>query len=132
MGPVPGAGPPDGRPAWSRRRKRLLLGLGAGTVLAAVGAWLLPAQYGITSAFVAALCALLLVVATVVFLAVPGPGTFGALLRTSPLAGAVLVVAVLLALSTAGQSLRWLWILSAVAAAGWTAFALWESRRSGR
>ena len=125
-------GPPAGRPPWSRRRKGLLLGLGAGTVLAGSCALVLPAQYGVTAAFVAALCAFLLVVAMVVFVAVPGPGTFGALLRTVPLAGAVLVVAVLLALSTAGNSLRWLWILTAVAAAGWTAFALWENRRSGR
>ena len=30
-----------------------------------------------------------------------------------------------------GSSLRWLWVVAAVLAAGWTAFALWETRRSG-
>ena len=42
----------------------------------------------------------------------------------------MLVVAVLLLLSTSA-SLRWLWSLIAVAAAGWTAFAVWETRRTG-
>jgi hypothetical protein len=130
--PAPPGAPQGERPRWSRRRKRLLVGLGAGAVLTGAGGLLLPTEYGVTSAFVAALCALLLVAATVVFVAVPGPDTLGTLLRTVPLAGAVLVVAVLLVLSTAGESLRWLWILVAVAAAGWTAFALWENRRTGR
>jgi hypothetical protein len=108
------------------------VGLGTGAVLTGVGGLVLPAELGVTSAFVAALCGLLLVAATVVFVAIPGPGTVGTLLRTVPLAGAVLVVSILLVLSTAGESLRWLWILIAVAAAGWTAFALWENRSAGR
>jgi len=95
-----------------------------------VGALALPDQYGVTSAFLAALCGFLLVAATVVFVAVPGPDTLGTLLRTVPLAGAVLVVAVLLVLST-DDTVRRLWLLAAVAAAGWTAFAVWEGRRSG-
>ncbi|WP_448626448.1 hypothetical protein [Geodermatophilus sp. URMC 64] len=127
--PGPGGEPSPRR--WSRRRIRLLLWLGAGAVLTAVGALTLPDELGVTSGFVAALCALLLVAATVVFIAIPGPDTFAALLRMPPLAGSVLVVAVLLALSNAGESLRWLWILAAAAAAGWTAFAVWENRRSG-
>jgi hypothetical protein len=62
----------------------------------------------------------------------PGAGHPGTLLRTAPLAGAVLVVAVLLVLSNpTGSSLRWLWVAAAVAAAAWTAFAVWETRRSG-
>ena len=46
----------------------------------------------------------------------------------------VLIVlgSILLALSDAGESLRWLWILAAAAAAGWAGFAVWASRRSGR
>ena len=128
--PAPGGGPP-GRRSWSRRRKRLLLGLAVAALLTGAGALTLPDELGVTSGFIAALCALLLVAATVVFLAIPGPGTFGALLRTVPLAGSVLVVAILLALSNAGESLRLLWILAAVAAAGWTAFAVWDNRRSG-
>jgi hypothetical protein len=66
----------------------------------------------------------------VTFVAIPGPDTLGTLLRSSPLAGAVLVVAVLLVLSTDDQ-FRWLWLLAAGAGAGWTAFAVWEARRSG-
>jgi hypothetical protein len=128
--PAWGPPPPDRRP-WSARRKRLLIGLAAGTVLTGVGALTLPAELGVTSGYVAALCALLLVAATVVFIAIPGPDTFGRMLRMPPLAGSVTVVAVLLALSNTGESLRWLWILAAVAAAAWAAFALWESRRSG-
>jgi drug/metabolite transporter (DMT)-like permease len=124
-------GPTAERPPWSRRRRRLLRWLAAGAVLAGVGVLVLPGEYGVTSGFVAALCAFLLVVAVIVFVAIPGPDTFGALLRTAPLAGSVLVVAVLLVLSTAGESLRWLWVLAAVLAAGWTAFAVWENRRSG-
>jgi len=106
------------------------MGLALGGLVFVVGGIALPDEYGITSAFLAALCGFLLVVATIIFVAVPGPDTFGTLLRTSPLAGAVLVVAVLLLLSTAG-SFGWRWILAAVAAAGWTAFAVWEARRSG-
>jgi hypothetical protein len=109
----------------------LLLGLGACAVVAGVGALTLPAELGVTAGFLAALSAFLLVAATVVFIAIPGPDTFGRLLRMPPLAGSVTVVATLLALSDAGESLRWLWILAAVAAAAWAAFALWESRRSG-
>ena len=39
------------------------------------------------------------------------------------------VVAVLLLLSTSAE-LRWVWSLVAVAAAGWTAYAVWETRRT--
>jgi hypothetical protein len=102
--------------------------LGAGAALTGVGAFTLPGELGVTAGFVAAVCALLLVAATVVFVAIPGPGTLGRLLRMPPLAGAVLVVAVLLALSDAGESLRWLWLLAAVVAAGWAAFAVWQNR----
>jgi hypothetical protein len=122
---------PPGQHSWSGRRKRLLVGLGVATLLTGAGGLTLPDELGVTSGLVAALCAFLLVAATVVFIAIPGPDTFGALLRTAPLAGSVLVVAVLLALSNAGESLRWLWILTAVVAAGWTAFAVWENHRSG-
>jgi hypothetical protein len=117
------------KPRWSDRRRRTLLGLVAGIVVFAIGAFALPDQYGVTSSFVAALCAFLLVAATVVFVAIPGPGTLHTLLRMVPLAGAVLVVAVLLLLSV--SNLRWLWALVAVAAAAWTAVAVWETRRSG-
>ena len=120
----------ENRPRWSDRRRRTLIGLGLGVVAFGLGGIALPEQYGVTSAFLAALCAFLLVVAAVVFVAIPGPGTLDALLRTVPLAGAVLVVAVLLLLSTSAD-LRWLWWLIAVTAAGWTAFAVWETRRSG-
>jgi hypothetical protein len=123
--------PPDGRRPWSGRRKRVLLGLGAATVLTGVGALTLPGGLGVTSGFVAAVCGLLLVAATVVFVAIPGPDTFGRLLRMPPLAGSVTVVAVLLALSNTGRSLRWVWILAALAAAVWAGFAVWENRRSG-
>jgi hypothetical protein len=119
----------ENKPPWSERRRRTLLGLGAGILLFGLGAVLLPDEYGATSLYLCALCAFLLVVAVVVFVAIPGPGTLHALAHTVPLAGAVLVVAVLLLLSTAG--LRWLWALVAVAAAGWTALAVWETRRSG-
>jgi hypothetical protein len=118
------------RPAWSDRRRRTLLGLAVGIVAFALGAIGLPDQYGVTSASLAALCGFLLVVATVVFLAIPGPGTLRTLFHTVPLAGAVLVVAVLLLLSTSAD-LRWLWSLIAVAAAAWTAAAVWQTRRSG-
>ena len=119
------------RPPWSARRRKLLLGLAVGAVLGGLGAVGLPAELGVTAGFLAALCAFLLVVAVVVFITVPGPDTLGTLLRTSPLAGAVLVVAVLLVLSNPAGSLRWLWVVAAVAAAAWTAFAVWETRRSG-
>jgi uncharacterized membrane protein len=117
------------RPPWSDRRRRTLLGLALGVVAFGLGAIALPDQYGLTSAFLAALCGLLLVTAAVVFVAIPGPDTLGTLLRTVPLAGAVLVVAVLLLLST-DAGLRWLWSLIAVAAAAWTATAVWQTRRS--
>jgi hypothetical protein len=118
------------RPPWSDRRRRTLLGLALGIVAFGLGAIGLPDEYGLTSAFLAALCGFLLVVATIVFLAVPGPGTLRTLFMTVPLAGAVLVVAVLLLLSTDAE-LRWLWILTSVLAAAWTVAAVWETRRSG-
>jgi hypothetical protein len=118
----------DERPPWSLRRKRTLYALAAGAVVLGVGGILLPNEYGITAAFIGALCAFLLVAATIVFLAIPGPDTFGTLLRSSWVAGAALVVAVLLWLSTAGD-LRWLWLATAGAAAAWTAFAVWETRK---
>ncbi|MGY1618966.1 hypothetical protein ACI797_19675 [Geodermatophilus sp. SYSU D00691] len=132
MSSPPWGPPPPGRAPWSRRRKLLLLWLAVGAVLTGVGAFTLPDEFGVGSGLAAAVCGLLLVAATVVFVTIPPPDTFGQLLRTAPLAGSVTVVAVLLALSNAGESLRWLWILAAVAAAGWTAFAVWENRRSGR
>ena len=131
MAPPAWGPPPPDHHRWSRRRKRLLLGLGVAVVLTGVGAFTLPDEFGVLSGFAAAVCGLLLVAATVVFIAIPGPDTFGRLLRMPPLAGSVLVVAVLLALSDAGQSLRWLWIIAAVAGAAWAAFAVRESRRSG-
>jgi hypothetical protein len=118
------------RPPWSFRRRRTLIGLGLGIVAFGLGAIALPDQYGLTSLFLAALCAFLVVVATIVFLVIPGPGTLHTLFTTTPLAGAVLVVAVLLLLST-DEELRWLWILVSVAAAVWTVAAVWETRRSG-
>ena len=89
-----------GRPPWSDRRRRALLGLGLGIVAFGLGAIALPAQYGVSSGLLALLCAFLLVAVGVVFVVVPGPGTLGTLLRSVPLAGATLVVAVLLLLST--------------------------------
>ena len=118
------------RPRWSDRRRRTLLGLALGILAFGLGAIALPDQYGLTSLFLAALCAFLLVCAVVVFVAIPGPDTLGTLLRTVPLASAVLEVAVLLLLSTSAD-LRWLWTLAAVAAAAWTAVAVWQTRRSG-
>jgi hypothetical protein len=120
----------ESRPPWSDRRRRTLLGLGLGIVAFGLGAVALPDEYGVTSMWLAALCGFLLVVAVVVFIAIPGPDTLHTLFRTVPLAGAVLVVAVLLLLSTSAD-LRWLWSLIAVAAAAWTAAAVWETRRSG-
>jgi hypothetical protein len=120
----------EDRPPWSDRRRRTLLGLALGIVAFGLGAIALPDQYGLTSLFLAALCGFLLVCATVVFVAIPGPDTLRTLLRTVPLAGAVLVVAVLLLLSTSAD-LRWLWVLTTLAAAAWTATAVWQTRRSG-
>ncbi len=117
-------------PPWSDRRRRTLLGLALGIVAFGLGAIALPDQYGLTSAFLAAFCGFLLVAAAVVFVAIPGPDTLRILLRTVPLAGAVLVVAVLLLLSTDAE-LRWLWSVTALAAAAWTATAVWQTRRSG-
>ena len=130
-----GAGPGhsetvENRVPWSDRRRRTVLGLGAGVLVMGLAALALPDEYGATAAVLAALFAFLLVTALVVFVAVPGPGTLGTLSRSVPLAGAVLVVAVLLLLST-DAALRWLWILIALAAAGWTASAVWRTRRSG-
>lgn len=118
------------RPPWSDRRRRTLVGLALGIVAFGLGAVALPAQFGVSSAFLAALCGFLLVAAVIVFLVVPGPDTLGTLLRMPPLAASVLVVAVLLLLSTSAD-LRWVWALTAAAAAAWTAFAVWETR-SGR
>ncbi len=118
------------RPPWSDRRRRTLIGLALGIVAFGLGAIALPDQYGITSAALAALCAFLLITAAIVFVAIPGPDTLRTLLATVPLAGAVFVVAVLLLLSTDAE-LRWLWSLIAVAAAAWTATAVWQTRRSG-
>ncbi|RBY79737.1 hypothetical protein [Blastococcus sp. TF02A-26] len=119
------------RPPWSPRRRRTLLGLGLATVLFGLAGVGLPDQYGVTSLFLAALAAFLLVVATIVFVAIPGPGTVDVLLRSLTVSGAVLVVAVLLVLSTAGEPLRWIWVLAAVAAAAWVGTALWLARRDG-
>jgi hypothetical protein len=128
---APSYPPPESRPSWSSRRRKLLVGLAIGVAVGILGSFVLPAQYGITALFLAALSGFLLVVALVVFVTFPGPDTLGQLLRTPPLAGAVLVVAVLLVLSNPAGSLRWLWVVAAVAAAGWTAFAVWATRRSG-
>jgi hypothetical protein len=118
------------RPPWSDRRRRTLLGLALGIAACTLGAFTLPAEYGATAGILTVLFAFLLAAATIVFLVVPGPGTVRTLLRTIPLAGAVFVVAVLLLLSTSAD-LRWLWSLTAVAAAVWTAAAVWLTRRSG-
>ena len=118
-------------PPWSPRRRRTLLGLGLAAVLLGLAGIGLPDQYGVTSLFLAALAAFLLVVAVIVFVAIPGPGTVGVLLRSLTISGAVLVVAVLLVLSTAGEPLRWVWVLAALAAAAWVATAFWLARREG-
>jgi type IV secretory pathway TrbD component len=120
----------DQRVPWSDRRRKTLLGLAAGAVLLGLGG-LLPDEYGVTSLFLAALCAFLLAVALAVFVAVPGPDTLGTLLRWTPLAGAALVVAVLLLLA-APADLRLLWWLATAGAAGWTATALWLTHRESR
>lgn len=117
------------RPRWSDRRRRTLASLGAGAVLGGLGGFL-PDEIGVTSLFVGALCAFLLVAAGIVFVAVPGPGTLATLSRSSPLAGASLVVAVLLLLS-APTDLRPLWWAGVAGAAVWTAAALRTARRSG-
>jgi hypothetical protein len=117
-----------GRPPWSDRRRRTVLALALGIVACGLGAIALPAQYGVASGLLALLCAFLLVAATVVFLVIPGPGTLGVLLRSVPLAGAALVVAVLLLLSTP-EDLRGLWWVATGAAAAWTAGAAWQARR---
>lgn len=116
------------RVPWSDRRRKTLTGLGAGTVVLGLGAWL-PDELGLTSLFLAALCAFLLVVTTAVFVAVPGPDTLGILLRSTALAGAALVVAVLLLLA-APDDLRPLWWAATAASAVWTAVALWLTRRA--
>ena len=118
----------ENREPWSDRRRKTLVGLGVGALVMGLAALVLPDEYGATSAVLAALLAFLLVTALVVFVVVPGPGTLDTLSRSVPLAGAVLVVAVLLLLST-DAALRWLWVLIAVAAAGWTAWAVWQARR---
>ena len=119
----------ENKPPWSQRRRRTLLGLGAASVLFGTGGIVLSGEWGAKSLYLAALCAFLLVVAVVVFVAIPGPGTLHELAHTVPLAGAVLVVAILLLLSAPG--LRWLWALVSVAAAAWTAVAVLQTRRSG-
>ncbi len=119
------------RPPWSRRRRRTLIGLGLAAVLFGLAGIGLPDQYGLAAVYLGALAAFLLVVALIVFVAIPGPGTVDALLRSLTVSGAVLVVAVLLVLSTAGEPLRWLWVLAALAAAAWLGTALWLNRRDG-
>ena len=114
------------RAPWSDRRRMTLMGLGAATVVFAAASFL-PDEYGVTSLFLAALCAFLCVVAAVVFVVVPGPGTFGTLLRSTTLAGPALVVAVLLLLAAPAE-LRPLWWLATAASAAWTATALWLAR----
>jgi hypothetical protein len=123
------SGTVESRPRWSDRRRRTLLGLGGGLVVTGIAALTLPGEFAVTATALAGLCAFLLIAATIVFLVVPGPDTIGTLLRSVPLAGAVLVVAVLLLLSTSAE-LRWLWSLIAAAAAVWTASAVWHTRRS--
>ncbi len=118
------------RPPWSERRRRTVLVLALGVVLGGLGAVGLPGEYAVPAGAVAALCVFLLVAAAVVFVAVPGPGTAGTLARSAPVAGSALVVAVLLLLSTAAQ-LRLVWSLVALAAAAWTGYALWATRRAG-
>ncbi len=114
------------RVPWSDRRRRTLIGLGAGTVVLGAGAFL-PDELGVTSMFLAALCAFLFVVAAIVFVVVPGPDTFRTLLRSTTLAGPALVVAILLLLAAPAE-LRPLWWLATAASAAWTATALWLAR----
>jgi peptidoglycan/LPS O-acetylase OafA/YrhL len=120
----------ESKPAWSDRRRRTLPALALGIVAFGLGAIALPDEYGATSLYLAALCTFLLVVAAIVFVAIPGPDTLRTLLGTVPLAGAVLVVAVLLLLSTSAD-LRWLWSVIVATAAAWTVAAVWETRRTG-
>jgi hypothetical protein len=124
------SGTVETRPPWSDRRRRALFWLGAGLVVTGIGGLALPGELGVTAMALAGLCAFLLIATTVVFVAIPGPDTFGSLVRTVPLAGAVLVVAVLLLLSTS-EELRWLWVLIAAVATVWTGWAVWQTRRSG-
>ena len=119
------------RPPWSPRRRRTLIVLGLAAVLFGLAGTGLPDEYGVASISLAGLAAFLLVVAVIVFVVVPGPGTLDVLLRSLTVSGAVLVVAVLLVLSTAGEPLRWLWVLAALAAAAWLGTALWLNRRDG-
>ena len=105
------------------------MALAAGAVVMGLAALALPDEFGAPAAGLAALLGFLLVTAFVVFVAVPGPGTLETLSRSVPLAGAVMVVAVLLLMST-DAALRWLWILIALAAAAWTASAVWRTRQS--
>ena len=114
------------RPPWSDRRRRTLIGLGAATVVLGAASFL-PDEYGVTALFLTALSAFLLLVAAVVFVLVPGPGTFGTLLRSTALAGPALVVAVLLLLAAPAE-LRPLWWLVTAASAAWAATALWLNR----
>ena len=114
------------RPPWSDRRRRTLFGLGAATVVLGAASFL-PDEYGVTALFLTALSAFLLLVAAVVFVVVPGPGTFGTLLRSTALAGPALVVAVLLLLAAPAE-LRPLWWLVTAASATWAATALWRNR----
>jgi hypothetical protein len=111
---------------WSDRRRRTLMGLGAATVVLAAASFL-PDEAGVTALFLAALCGFLFVVAAIVFVVVPGPGTFGTLLRSTTLAAPALVVAVLLLLA-APDELRPLWVLATAASAAWVATALWLNR----
>ena len=119
------------RPPWSTRRRRTLLLLGLAAVLLGLAGIALPAQYGLAAVYLSGLAVFLVVVAVVVFVAIPGPGTVDVLLRSLTVSGAVLVVSCLLVLSTAGEPLRWLWVLVALAAAAWLATALWLARRDG-
>jgi hypothetical protein len=118
------------RPPWSDRRRRALIGLAVAAVAGGLGAIALPDGYGVTSGLLAVLAVLLLVAAVAVFVLVPGPGTVRTLLDTVPLAGATLVVAVLLLLSTP-DDLHWLWSLATAGAAAWTAVAAWRTRGRG-
>ena len=119
------------RSPWSPRRRRTLLLLGLGAVLFGLAGVALPAQYGLAAVYLAGLAVFLILVAVVVFVAIPGPGTVDVLLRSLTVSGAVLVVSCLLVLSTAGEPLRWLWVLAALAAAAWLGTALWLARRDG-
>ena len=117
------------RPRWSDRRRRTLAGLAAGAVVLGTGALVLPDEFGATSGYLAVLCGFLLVAAAVVFLAVPGPDTLGTLLRATSVAGAALVVAVLLLLAVPAD-LRALWWTATAASAVWAATALWLTRQA--